>query len=247
VMGTSTCDMIISEQGASSDKIIKGISGQVDGSIIPGYTGYEAGQSAFGDVYSWYAGILSWGTGQGSSQKKGEILKQLDKEAALISPDKDIVALDWFNGRRTPDSNPLAKGAFTGITLGTSAPKIYRALVESTAFGSKAIMNRFIGEGISISAILALGGVAEKSPFVMQIMADVLNRPIRVVNSKQPVAIGAAMFASVISGLHKDIHTAQQIMTPGTLAEYKPHSGRAALYAQMYKKYQKLGTFTETL
>ena len=247
VMGTSTCDMIISEKGAEPDKIIQGISGQVDGSIIPGYTGYEAGQSAFGDVYAWYADILSWGREQGSSPTRGGILQQLDKEAAMTSPDKNLIALDWFNGRRTPDNNPLVKGTFTGLTLGTSAPKIYRALVESTAFGSKAIMDRFIEEGIRIDTLLAVGGVAEKSSFVMQIMADVLNKPIRIVNSKQPVAIGAAMFASVIAGLHKNIQAAQQAMAPGTSAEYKPDPERVALYSEMYKKYQKLGDFTETL
>ncbi len=247
VMGTSTCDMIISEKGADPDKIIQGISGQVDGSIIPGYTGYEAGQSAFGDVYAWYAGILSWGMEKGNSKTPGGILQQLDREAALIPPDSTVIALDWFNGRRTPDSNPHVKAMLTGLTLGTSAPKIYRALVESTAFGSKAIMDRFTKEKISIDTILAVGGVAEKSPFVMQIMADVLNKPIRIANSKQPVAIGAAMFASVIAGLHKNIQAAQQAMAPGTSAEYKPDSERAALYYQMYKKYQQLGNFSETL
>lgn len=244
-MGTSTCDMIIADKHTSANRTIKGISGQVDGSIVPGFTGFEAGQSAFGDVYAWFKSLLAWPIENKIEEAVKHILPRLDAAAAKIPIDESIVALDWFNGRRTPDNNPRVKGAISGLTLGTTAPKIYRALVEATAFGSKAILERFLNEGISIKTILAVGGVAKKSPFVMQIMADVLNRTILVSESEQTVAIGAAMFASVVSGVHKDIKTAQDAMKPGISSEYRPNPENTVVYERLYKKYLRLGNLIE--
>ncbi len=245
VMGTSTCDMIIADKHTSANRTIKGISGQVDGSIVPGFTGFEAGQSAFGDVYAWFKSLLAWPIEDKIEEAVKHILPRLDDAAAKIPIDESIVALDWFNGRRTPDNNPRVKSAISGLTLGTTAPKIYRALVEATAFGSKAILERFLNEGISIKTILAVGGVAKKSPFVMQIMADVLNRTILVSESEQTVAIGAAMFASVVSGVHKDIKTAQDAMKPGISTEYRPNPENTVVYERLYKKYLRLGNLME--
>ena len=247
VMGTSTCDMIIAESSGSIEKIVRGISGQVDGSIIPGYIGYEAGQSAFGDVYAWFNNLISWSHKGAETGSTDSILPALEKEAQNLPLNDSVIALDWFNGRRTPDNNPHAKGAVFGLTLSSSAPEIYRALIEATAFGSKAIMDRFISEGINIDTILAVGGVAKKSPFGMQIMADVLNKPIRVSSSQQTVAIGAAMFASVVCGFHTNIQQAQKVMSPGISDEYHPDPDKAVHYTSIYEKYRKLGNCTTDL
>ena len=193
-----------------TEHLVKGICGQVDGSIVPGMLGYEAGQSAFGDVYAWFKNLLMWplrelGTEVDAAQARAfieeldsRIMLMLEKAASQIDPaESGVLALDWLNGRRTPDANQKLKGALTGLTLGTTAPMIYRALIEATAFGTRAIVERFELEGVQIRKIRAIGGVARKSPLVMQIVADVLGRPIEIVASDQSVALGAAMFAAM--------------------------------------------------
>jgi L-ribulokinase len=204
VMGTSTCDMMIVPPEQLGDKLVKGICGQVDGSIVPGMVGLEAGQSAFGDVYAWFGRVLMWpveqviGTMEGLDVKERKkiiseteyrVIPELTREAGKIRPEESsILALDWMNGRRSPDANQNLQGAIMGLTLGSDAPRIFRALVEATAYGAKLIVDRFVEEGVRIDGVLALGGVAKKSPFVMQVVADVLNKPIRVVRSEQAVA-----------------------------------------------------------
>jgi len=220
VMGTSTCDMVVVPEADLGDSLVAGICGQVDGSIIPGMVGLEAGQSAFGDVYAWFRDLLLWPvknmvsqttllTAQQTEELTKELTQNLITELSLaaenIDPEESgLVALDWLNGRRTPDANQALSGAIAGLTLGTSAPAIFRALVEATAFGSKAIIERFRAEGVRIDGVIALGGVAKKSPLVMQIVADVLNMPIEVARNEQTVALGAAMAASVVAGVHPD-------------------------------------------
>src|SRR5208337_118559 len=164
-----------------------GICGQVDGSVIPGMVGLEAGQSAFGDVYAWFKDLLAWPLRQAAAGARGAkaaslaqsrqdiedgILDRLAAEAAKIDPgESTVAALDWLNGRRTPFADQTLKGAVVGLTLGTTAPKIFRALVEATAFGSRAIVEQFRKEGVPINAVIAQGGIARKSPFVMQVTA----------------------------------------------------------------------------
>jgi L-ribulokinase len=261
VMGTSTCDMLIAPMAEAGDKLVAGICGQVDGSIVPGMLGLEAGQSAFGDVYAWFGKLLMWPVNEiignfswldsGTKEKiKAEtadsIIAELSKQAESVPVDESgIVALDWMNGRRTPDANQALKGAVSGLTLGSDAPRIFRALVEATAFGSKMINERFIQEGVRIDGVIAIGGVAKKNPFVMQIVADVLNMPIRVAASDQTCALGAAMAASVVAGIHKDILTAQKAMGRGYEKEYRPDPARAEKYKVLYEKYRDLGKFTE--
>jgi len=150
-----------------------------------------------------------------------------------------------MNGRRTPDANQELKGAIANLSLGSDAPKIFKALVEATAFGSRLINERFMEEGVRIDGIIALGGVAKKSPYVMQIVADVLNMPIKVARSEQTCALGSAMAASVAAGLHKDIAAAQKAMGGGFESEYLPDKDRAAVYDNIYNKYKKLGKFVE--
>jgi L-ribulokinase len=261
VMGTSTCDMIISPIDKTGEKLVAGICGQVDGSIVPGMLGLEAGQSAFGDIYAWFSKLLMWPVEEviskmnwldESSRRKikeeasDKMIAELSRQAEKIEPEETaIVALDWHNGRRTPDANQELKGAIAGLTLGSDAPRIFRALVEATAFGSRMINERFISEGVKIDGVIAIGGVAKKNPFVMQIVTDVLNMPIKVASSDQTCALGSAMAASVIAGIHKDIPAAQKAMGGGFEKEYKPDPARAAKYNSLYEKYKKLGKFVE--
>ena len=262
VMGTSTCDMLIAPIKEVGDKVVNGICGQVDGSIIPGMMGLEAGQSAFGDIYAWYKDILLWPVNHILSQSKtvdettkarlaeeiaDQIIPALSAAAEKIPIEESgPLAVDWMNGRRTPDANQMLKGAIMNLDLGSDAPRIFRALVEATVFGSKKIVDRFIAEGINIKDVAALGGVAKKSPLVMQIMADVLNMPVKVATSLQTVALGSAMFAAVVAGIYKKVEDAQKAMGQGFEKEYKPIPANVEKYQKLYEKYSRLGEFIES-
>ena len=261
VMGTSTCDMLVAPMDDSADKLVGGICGQVDGSIIPGMLGLEAGQSAFGDVYAWFKNILAWTLDEvfGKTRLLDDQLKQalLDEAAARIIPEltaaaekippgaSGTLALDWLNGRRTPDANQALKGAIFGLNLGSDAPAIFRALVEATCFGALKIVERFQEEGIPIQGIIGLGGVAKKSPFIMQTLADVLNRPIKIARSEQTCALGAAMFAATAAGVYSTVSEAMHQMGQGFDKTYLPDPERAALYADIYRQYCKWGALVE--
>ena len=261
VMGTSTCDMLIAPMEEVGDKLIRGICGQVDGSIVPGMLGMEAGQSGFGDIYAWFKSVIAWPTEQiiakstlideatkvkMISEISLSIIPELSKAAALIPiEESNIVALDWMNGRRTPDANQNLKGVISGLNLGSDAPRIFRALVEATAFGSKAIVDRFRSEGVRIDGVIALGGVAKKSPFIMQIVCDVLNMPIKVASSEQACALGSAMAAAVVAGVYPTISEAQKKMGGGFETTYLPIAKNAAKYEVLYAKYLKLGELIE--
>jgi L-ribulokinase len=261
VMGTSTCDMIVAPISESENKLVAGICGQVDGSIIPGMLGLEAGQSAFGDIYAWFGKLLMWPVNNLISEMKwldeksrkrimeetaDQMIAELSKQAESVPVEEtSVIALDWMNGRRTPDANQSLKGAITGLSLGSDTPRIFRALVEATAFGSKMINERFISEGIRIDEVIAIGGVAKKNPFVMQIVADVLNMPIKVASSEQTCALGSAMAASVVAGVYKDIPEAQKAMGGGFEKEYHPDPERAKKYETLFRKYKNLGNLIE--
>ncbi len=261
VIGTSTCDVMIASYEEINNNLIKGICGQVDGSVIPGWVGLEAGQSAFGDVYAWFKRILEFPlkTIIGSSSLIDEATKAklIDEACDKIIPaltveaekiplsESTVIATDWMNGRRTPDANQLLKGTITGITLGTTAPRVFRALVEATAFGTKAIADRFISEGVKIDNVIGIGGIALKSPFVMQTMSDVLNMPIKVCKTDQACALGAAMFAATAAGVYHKVEDAQKAMNSGFDKEYQPNPENVKAYQAIYENYLKLGQFTE--
>jgi len=252
--GTSTCDMLVAAP-AGAETLVRGICGQVDGSIIPGMIGYEAGQSAFGDVYAWFRQVLAWPLRtilpQLADPKLADaiferIIPELERGAkAIPCGETALVALDWVNGRRTPDANQRLTGALTGISLGTDAPRIFRALVEATAFGSRAIVERFRAEGLRIESCIAIGGVARKSPFVMQTVADIMNLTVEVAASDQAVALGAAMFAATAAGLYPTVEAAQQAMASGFDLTFVPDPARAKIYDGIYAEYQRLGAFVE--
>lgn len=261
VIGTSTCDIMVASSEEMEHKLVKGICGQVDGSVIPGMIGLEAGQSAFGDIYAWFKNVLEFPLRSvlgNSTLIDNETKEKLIAEAAdRIIPaltleaekipvsESTIIATDWMNGRRTPDANQLLKGTITGLTLGSSAPRIFRALVEATAFGSKAIVERFRSEGVRIDNVIGIGGIALKSPFVMQTLSDVLNMPIKVCKTDQACALGAAMFAATAAGIYNKVEDAQVAMNSGFAKEYFPNKENAEAYQAIYEKYVKLGQFTE--
>jgi len=261
VMGTSTCDMLVAPKNEIGKNLVQGICGQVDGSITPDLIGLEAGQSAFGDIYAWFKDVLMWPVenilGKSDliapevrakiiSAIEDQIIPQLSAAADKIPIEESgVLAIDWMNGRRTPDANQNLKGAIAGLTLGSDAPRIFKALVEATAFGSKKIADRFIAEGVRIDGVIALGGVAKKSPFVMQIVADVMNMPIKVARSEQACALGTAMAAAVVGGVYKTFEEAQDKMGSGFEKEYKPIKANADKYEALYRKYSRLGEFIE--
>ncbi|MEP6612064.1 MAG: ribulokinase [Mucilaginibacter sp.] len=260
VMGTSTCDILVAPAADIEGKLIRGICGQVNGSVIPGMVGLEAGQSAFGDTYAWFKNILAWPLNALTSstlidQKTAEALKdeliakiipELSRQAALLPVDEDNeLAIDWFNGRRTPDADQTLKGAITGLGLGSDAPRVFRALAEATCFGAKSIVDRFVAEGIPVKGLIGIGGVAKKSPYIMQMMADVLGMPIRIHQFEHTCALGAAMFASVVAGLYPKVEDAMQAMGRGFDAEYSPNEGLKQVYQKRYEQYAALGKFIE--
>jgi L-ribulokinase len=257
VIGTSTCDIMVATPEEMSDKLIPGICGQVDGSVIPGMVGLEAGQSGFGDIYAWFKQVVEWPVKNiiGKSALIDEatktklidetldnIIPALTKEAEKIPVSESaIVATDWMNGRRTPDANQSLTGTITGLTLGSTAPLIFRALVEATAYGSKAIVDRFLENGLEIREVIGIGGISLKSPFVMQTLANVLGMPIKVARSEQACALGAAMFAAVAAGKYARVEDAQMAMGQGFVSAYQPDMDAHRQYMELYQKYLKTG------
>jgi len=250
VMGTSTCDMLVVPKKDIGSTLVRGICGQVDGSVIPGMIGLEAGQSAFGDTYAWFRDLLAWPLSQFIQDEPLQdklierIIPALTEQAQLLPlEDGDELAVDWLNGRRTPDANQELKAAVMGLKLGSDAPRIFKALVESTCFGAKAIVDRFKEQGVPVKGLIGLGGVAKKSPYIMQMMADVMNMPIRIHKSEQTCAAGAAMFAATAAGIYPRVEDAMAAMGQGFEVEYRPKARRIDYYAKRYKQFQSLGNF----
>ncbi|RAK61948.1 ribulokinase [Hymenobacter edaphi] len=261
VMGTSTCDIVVAPVQEVGEKLVPGICGQVDGSVVPGLLGLEAGQSAVGDLLAWFRQLIEWPLrallpdssvlpaeqqDQLREELAGRMMVALNQAAAAVDPAaSQVLALDWVNGRRTPDANQALKGALMNLSMGTDAPHIFRALVESICYGSRRIVERFEAQGVPIKQVIGLGGVAKKSAFLMQTLADVLNRPIRVAESDQAPALGAAMYAAVAAGLHPDVPTAQRAMGNGFADTYAPDPARVAAYEARYQQYLAFGEFVE--
>jgi len=263
VMGTSTCDILVAPNRDMEGKLVKGICGQVDGSVIPGMAGLEAGQSAFGDTYAWFKNLIAWPlqsllssstiidaqtAGALQEEMLGKIIPELSRQAAELPLDeKAELAIDWFNGRRTPDANQLLKGTITGLGLGSDAPRVFRALAEATCFGARNIVERFRSEGVPVEGLIGIGGVAKKSPYIMQMMTDVLQMPIRIHQFEHTCALGAAMFAATVAGIYPKVEDAMEAMGGGFETEYQPQIQNAEFYNQRYQQYLALGAFTETM
>ena len=259
IMGTSTCDITVASYADIGEKCIRGICGQVDGSVMPGMVGLEAGQSAFGDLYAWFRNVLMWPAINVLQQStvvddttKATLIQDLedntlrmlgDAASKIPAGETGITALDWVNGRRTPDADQTLSMAIAGLKMGSQAPHIFRALVEATAFGARAIIERFKSEGVAIDSVVVIGGISKKSDFVMQVCADVWNCPIDVLESEQSCALGAAIFAATVGGAYPDVASAQKVMASPVCKTYQPDAATAKVYERLYQKYQQLGAF----
>jgi L-ribulokinase len=232
VIGTSTCDCAV----VRADKPvadIPGICGIVRGSILPGYYGVEAGQSAVGDIFKWWV--------EGVCEGDGTLHGALTKEAAALQPSQSgLLALDWNNGNRTILVDPMLSGLIVGQTLHTTRAEIYRALIEATAFGARAIIERLREYGVPVERVVCAGGIAEKNPMLMQIYSDVTGCTMQVAGSSQACALGGAVSAAVLAGAHPDFASAQAAMTSLKPVSYTPGAANRALYDKLYALYRQL-------
>ena len=234
IIGTSTCDMLVAETGKQMADI-PGICGIVDGSILPGYFGLEAGQSAVGDIFNWFVNYIQpTGKSAGSHET-------LTKKAARIKPGQSgLLALDWNNGNRTILVDQRLTGLLLGQTLHTTPEEIYRALIEATAFGALTIINRFEDYGVKVEEVINCGGIAEKNALLMQIYADVTGREMKVSRSAQSCALGAAIAAAVTARGHKSFAEAQAAMCGIKKTTYKPIPENHTIYKKLYALYKQL-------
>jgi L-ribulokinase len=234
IIGTSTCDIAV----APKDKKladIPGLCGIVDDSVLPGYYGLEAGQSAVGDIFNWFVNYIKPGGAKLGSHE------MLTAEAAKLKPgESGLLALDWNNGNRTILVDQRLTGLLLGQSLYTAPAEIYRALVEATAFGALTIINRFEEYGVKIGQIVNCGGIAEKNPFVMQIYADVTGRPMKVSRSAQTCALGAAMAGAVVGRAHANFAAARKAMTGVKPHVYRPDAAAHKTYRRLFALYTKV-------
>ena len=259
VVGTSAVDMLVEDKERLEGKDLRAYCGLAEDSIVPGYIGIEASQAAFGDVYTWFGSLLMWPLNElvpGSGivppdiaeklleDVRGRIIRELERKAEQIG-DVDLTALDWFNGRRYPFLNEDAKAAISGLSLGSTAPEIYKALAEATVFGSRRVFEGYIENGINIERIIMTGGIAKKSPFIMQMMADVLERPVMVSHEEQVPALGAAIYAAVAAGFYPDVIAAQDALCEPYRESYLPDAERSKKYLEKYQEYRALGGFID--
>ncbi len=238
IMGTSCCDMVVGDLGSKLEDI-PGICGIVEGSILPGFYGLEAGQSAVGDLYNWFVNSI-----QPGGDQEGSHVSLTQKAEKLKPGESGLLYLDWNNGNRTILVDQRLTGLLVGQTLHTKPHEIYRALVEATAFGALSIINRFEEYGVSIDDIVVCGGIAEKNPMVMQIFADITNRQMKVSSSSQTCALGAAIAASVVAGSenggYDSCTDAQKDICFVKDTVYKPIAENVEVYKKLFKLYMQL-------
>jgi L-ribulokinase len=236
IIGTSTCDCAIAPTSAKIADI-PGICGIVDGSIMPGFFGIEAGQSAVGDILKWWAEVVCGGD--------ESLHVTLSKEAAALKPgESGLLGLDWNNGNRTILVDARLTGLLIGQTLHTTRAEIYRALIEATAFGARAIIDRIREYGVPIERVVCCGGIAEKNELFMQVYADVIGQPMLIAGSPQTPALGSAVSAAVTAGAaaggYDSWSEAQRRMTSLKAQRFLPEPGARATYDQLYGIYREL-------
>ena len=260
-LGTSGCCMFVIPNEVLQGRIIDGVFGQAESCIIPGLVGFEVGLSAFGDAYAWLRRILAYPTVEilAKSQKvdpqtreqlvdevMDNILVKLGEDASKITPRLDApFATVWFNGRRSPEPNQMLWGSLMGLRLSTTAPELYYAIVEATALAMKTIVDHLEQRDIVFDSFIGVGGIAQKSPFVMQMLADAVGKPIRVSQTKQSCALGSAICASVVAGIYPTIEEAQKALCQPILRTYTPDAARRELLQKRHELYRAAGKFTE--
>lgn len=260
VVGTSAVDMLVEDEINLEGKNLRAYCGQAEDSIVPGYIGIEASQAAFGDVFAWFSSLLMWPLHELLQQSQLipdniktalteeislKLIGSIEKKAML--EDTELISLDWFNGRRYPHLNEQVKAAIMGLHLGTSAPQIYHALAMSTVFGSKRVFDSYISNGINVDRMILVGGIAKKSPFIMQMMADVLQRPVMVCREEQVCALGAAIYAAVAAGFFENVPAAQDALCEPYNVNYLPNKEKFEEYEKKYLKYLEYGDFIEDI
>jgi L-ribulokinase len=225
IMGTSTCDVLLGNELA----VVDGMCGVVEDGVLPGLYGYEAGQSAVGDIFAWFV------------EQVGGTHVELANEAARLRPgETGLLALDWWNGNRSVLVDADLRGLIVGLTLATRPAEIYRALIEATAFGTRVIVESFEQAGVPVEGIVACGGLPDRNPLLMQIYADVCGREIEVASSGQAPALGAAMFGAVAAGVHETIVDAVHAMAAPPKLTYIPEPAHVATYDALYREYLRL-------
>jgi L-ribulokinase len=242
IMGTSNCHILLGAELA----FVEGMCGVVADGVVPGLYGYEAGQSAVGDIFAWFAEHAVPPAEHEAAQRAGaDLHRTLEEEAARLRPgESGLLALDWWNGNRSVLVDAELSGLLVGLTLATRPPEIYRALIEATAFGTRVIVDAFEAAGLPVDSVVACGGLPQRNRLLMQIYADVIGRELSVAASAQTPALGAAMFAAVAAGSaaggYDSIVDASRAMARLAPETYRPHDAHRAVYADLYQEYLRL-------
>ena len=260
-LGTSACFMSVMPKEEMGNTIVEGIFGQVDGSILSNMVGFESGLSSFGDDFAWFKNLMSWPVkaivGKDTSidettkqrlieAAEDNILREAAKEAEKLNITIDTpLATDWFNGRRAPYTNNTLTAAVTGLNLSTTAAEIYYAIAEATAFATKSCIDHNAKYGVITNKLIGIGGIAQKSPFVVQLLSDAVNMPIEVSDCKQAGTLGSVIHATVAAGLYPSVAEAQKVLCKPASQRYQPDPQRHALLERRYERYKALGMFTE--
>ena len=242
VMGTSTCHLVLGDRPA----VVEGMCGVVEDGILPGLFGFEAGQSAVGDIFAWFVDNAVPGSYEREAAAAGiDVHALLEREAAKLAPgESGLLALDWWNGNRSILVDVDLSGMLVGATMATRAPDIYRALIEATAFGTRMIVDAFDNAGVAVNEVVACGGLPTRNRFLMQVYADVTDREFKVAGSSQTPALGAAMFGAVAAGAaaggYDTITEATARMAKLAPVSYRPNQAHRAVYDDLFAEYRRL-------
>lgn len=240
-VGTSACFWLNYKDDSVSDLSPDGLVGDADSIMVEGARSTGVGLSAFGDVFAWFRNLLCWGRDGGDG-----LVAELSEAAASLPLNEDsVLSTDHFNGRRSPFANDSIRASISGLSLSSTAPEVFRSLVEAVCFAAKASIDQLLDKGIRIDSYRAVGGVSRKSPYVMQTLADVLGHPVSVCDYDDSGARGAAVFGAVASGLYGSVAEAQARMTSGCGWTYVPRAGLETYFRKRYEKYQALVAFNE--
>lgn len=257
-MGTSAVDMIVEKAEVLQGKNIRNVCGQAENSILPGLVGVETGQAAFGDIFAWFKKLLVWPLenlkGSVDSEKYEEfckevedaLLPELQKKAEQLPDEPFPISLDWFNGRRYPNTNDFQSAAISGLRLGMTAPYLYRSLVFGAVCGLARLIKSFEEQGIEIDKVIAVGGISKKSGYVMQMMADVLQKEIEILDAEQTCALGAAIYAAVGAGAYEHAGDACRHMAAKVIRVFEPCEEKGGFYRKQYEKYLELARFGDS-